>query len=400
MMAYKDLQEQLGRNPAKKEWESLCRDRSVSVRFQKDSPNPHVMAGYREFESLAQGYNHRVKYVREVETLEDVYNITVDNNHTVCVATSITERSFSGIATFQCGEIPLEDREACNLVENFPAHHDTFEDYQRTLKFAYLYAKTVTLIPTHDPRTNAVAMRNRRIGCSQSGITQALKKLGRYQYLRWCDDGYRYMATLDKVYSEWLCIPRSIKMATVKPSGTISLLVGATPGQHYPHSEFYIRNVRVQDTSPLVQACRDAQYTVEEDTYAPDTVVISFPVREQNFDRAKRDVSIWEQFANVSDLQREWADNQVSATVTFQAHEVEDIQRCLETYETKLKGVSLLPLEDHGYEQAPYIEIDEETYNEMVAALKPLDLSDSVHEVTEKFCTNDSCEIVPPKPEN
>jgi ribonucleoside-triphosphate reductase (thioredoxin) len=292
-----------------------------------------------------------------------------------------------------CSEITCEDRELCNLVESFPANHESLEDYKRTLKFAYLYAKSVTLIPTHDPRTNVVTMRNRRIGCSQSGIVQAMKKLGRREYLRWCDQGYRYIAELDKIYSEWLCIPRSIKMTAVKPSGSISLLTGSTPGIHFPHSEFYIRNVRIQDTSPLVKACRKAGYPVEPDKAVPHTLVVSFPVKTENFDRGKADVTIWEQFANAADLQREWADNQVSITVTFQSEEVSEIKTCLEVFETKLKGVSLLPLSNHGYEQAPYIEIDEKTYDEMVAKLKPLDLSDAVHEVTDKFCTNDSCEI-------
>src|ERR1044071_10222926 len=71
-----------------------------------------------------------------------------------------------------CVEQPLEDRETCCLVETFPSRCDNLDDYKRTLKFAYLYAKTVTLVPTHDERANAVIMRNRRIGTSQSGIVQ------------------------------------------------------------------------------------------------------------------------------------------------------------------------------------------------------------------------------------
>ena len=121
--------------------------------------------------------------------------------------------------TNPCAEIALESFECCNLVETFPAHHDSFEDYQRTLKMAYLYSKTVTLVPCHNPRTNAVMMRNRRIGCSMSGIQQAKQKLGRHEFLVWCDEGYRYIQDLDKLYSEWLCIPRSVKTTTTKPSG-------------------------------------------------------------------------------------------------------------------------------------------------------------------------------------
>jgi len=294
-----------------------------------------------------------------------------------------------------CSEQTLESFELCCLVETFPAHHDDLEDYQRTLKFAYLYAKTVTLVPTHDPRTNAVMMRNRRIGCSMSGIVQAMSKLGRRTFLQWCDTGYLYINKLDNTYSEWLCIPRSIKTTSVKPSGTVSLLCGATPGIHYPHSEYYIRNIRVSETSPLVKQCIDAGYIVEQDSYADDTKVVSFPVKESNFSRSKFDVSMWEQFANAADLQKHWADNQVSVTITFQNGEHQEIKSCLEVYETALKSVSLLPLldEDHGYVQAPYVKIDKETYESMIQGVKELKLEAAVHEVTEKFCDGDSCAL-------
>ena len=81
---------------------------------------------------------------------------------------------------------------------------------------------------------NAVMQRNRRIGCSQSGIIQAINKLGRREYLNWCDSGYDRIQELDHQYSEWLCIPKSVKTTSVKPSGTVSLLCGATPGIHSP----------------------------------------------------------------------------------------------------------------------------------------------------------------------
>lgn len=147
-----------------------------------------------------------------------------------------------------CLEQTLEDRELCCLVESYIAKHDSFEDYQRTLKFAYLYAKTVTLVQTHDPVTNSVMMRNRRIGCSMSGIAQNIQKIGLRTHLGWCDQGYDYIQHLDKIYSEWLCIPRSIKTTSIKPSGTVSLLAGATPGVHHGMAEYLIRRVRVADT--------------------------------------------------------------------------------------------------------------------------------------------------------
>ena len=136
-----------------------------------------------------------------------------------------------------CVEQQLEDAELCCLVETFPTKHDDYDDYLATLKIAYLYGKTVTLANTHWPETNAKMLKNRRIGLSQSGVVQAFNKLGRRTLLQWCDNAYNYVRELDKQYSDWLCIPQSVRMTSIKPSGTVSLLNGSTPGIHYPEDE-------------------------------------------------------------------------------------------------------------------------------------------------------------------
>lgn len=307
----------------------------------------------------------------------------------------ITNADERAMGSNPCSEQTLESFELCCLVETFPAHHEDLSDYAKTLKFAYLYAKTVTLIPTHDSRVNAVMLRNRRIGCSMSGITQAIEKFGRHKFFtEFCNEGYEYIQRADKYYSEWLCVPSSIKTTSVKPSGTVSLLCGASPGIHYAHSEFYIRRVTLQKNSPLVQAAKDAGYAVEVSAYSPDTsVVVEFPVKEQFYSKGKDDVSIFEQFMNAADMQYWWADNQVSITVTFSKDEKKDILPCLEYFDDKLKSVSLLPIAEHGYTQAPYESIDEETYLAMSANIRQFDLDFNTHEVDDKFCDGDSCTI-------
>ncbi len=290
-----------------------------------------------------------------------------------------------------CVEQPLEDREMCCLVETFPARHDDYDDYERTLKFAYLYGKTVTLVPTHDERTNAVIMRNRRIGTSQSGVIQNFKRIGKRNHFQWCDKGYQYLRALDEVYSDWLCIPRSIKVTTVKPSGTVSLLPGATPGIHYPQSEYYFRTIRFSSNSTLIPILRSAGYKIEKDKYSPNTEVVYFPVREEYFDRAKRDVTVWEQLENTAQMQQWWSDNGVSATITFTQEEAKDIKEALELYETRLKAISFLPLDDHGYEQAPYQEISKETYEDYVDNLSKVKLKNVSHEITDSMCDGETC---------
>ena len=160
------------------------------------------------------------------------------------------------MGTNPCAEQSLESFEVCNLVETFPSNHDSYEEYKKTLKLAYLYAKTVTLIPTHFERTNAIMLRNRRIGLSQSGIVENFQKIGKRAHFDWCDKGYEYITQLDVKYSDWMCIPTSKKRTSVKPSGTVSLLPGVTPGIHYAHSEYYYRTIRIDKTSPLLPALK------------------------------------------------------------------------------------------------------------------------------------------------
>ena len=291
-----------------------------------------------------------------------------------------------------CGEQTLESFELCCLVETYPSRHESYEEYQETLKYGYLYAKSVTLLNTHWGVTNAVMGKNRRIGTSQSGIIDAFVKHGRREILDWCNKGYDFLKNLDEEYSDWLCIPKSVKITSVKPSGTVSLLPGVSPGIHYPHSEYYIRRIRIAKNSDLIPIIREAGYKVEADVYSDHAYVVEFPIHEPLFERCKDDVSMWEQFENAAAYQRHWSDNQVSITITFTEDEVKDIKYCLEAYEDKLKGVSLLPIKDHCYEQAPYEKIEKKDFEEMILRIKPLKLKQIMLEAEgEEGCETDAC---------
>lgn len=293
-----------------------------------------------------------------------------------------------------CVEQTLESKELCCLVETFPTMHDSLEDYQRTLKFAYLYAKTVTLGETHWPETNRVMLRNRRIGTSQSGIVQFIEKHGLEEYRRWCDEGYKSIQHYDEVYSDWLCIPRSKKTTSIKPSGTVSLLPGVTPGMHFPEDVYCIRRMRISEFSPLVQKCIDAGYHVERDVVSANTMVVSIPVCIEGV-RTVDEVSMWEQVALAAFIQKWWADNQVSCTVTFKPSEAGQIKHALTMFQYDLKGISFLPKTEEGaYQQMPYEGITKEVYDKMVKDITRIDFSGIGEESTpERFCDSEHCEI-------
>jgi adenosylcobalamin-dependent ribonucleoside-triphosphate reductase len=299
-----------------------------------------------------------------------------------------------------CAEQSLETMELCCLVETFPSLHDSVEEYIDTLKYAYMYAKTVTLIPTHWPETNAVLLKNRRIGLSQSGIIDAFAKHGRDVMINeWNMKAYAVVQKYDQVYSDWFCVPRSRKTTSIKPSGSVSLLAGVSPGIHYPHAEYYIRRIRVATESPLVNIMTMAGYEVcfevsGDEEERKKTSIIHFPIHEKNFEKKKDDVSIWEQVKNAVDYQRTWADNSVSITVTFKETEAHDIASVLYCFERELKAISFLPISKHGYDKAPYEEITKEKYDEMMSKItKPYFGSIFEGPSGSKYCDGDSCDV-------
>ena len=314
----------------------------------------------------------------------------------------------------------------CCLVEIFPSRCDSKEDFLRTIKFAYLYAKTVTLGATHWPETNRVMLRNRRIGTSVSGVAQFLAKYDLETLREWLDDGYKTIEYWDEVYHDWFCIPKSIKTTSIKPSGSVSLLAGSTPGVHYPESRFYIRRVRFATMDPLLGVLKKAGYYVElledsqksldkvkdekerEAVYNSSTSVVEIPVDAGEGVRVQSQVSMWEQLSLAAFMQKWWADNQVSCTVTFNPDtEGDHIANALNYFQYQLKGISFLPkLAKGAYKQMPYEEITEEVYMTKFRKLKPVHFETVTTMAKdfepERFCDGDTC-LVPPTtivPEN
>jgi len=307
-------------------------------------------------------------------------------------------KDFRIMGSNPCGEIGLESYELCNLTEVFPDRNDSKEEFLRTLKYAYLFAKSVTLIETSWIETNRVMMRNRRLGVSVTGVSQFVASKGIDELKEWLKVGYNTLREYDNIYSDWFAIPRSIKLTTVKPSGTVSLLGGATPGVHYPESTYYIRRVRIANNSSLLKVLRKAGYKIEPAYGQEDsTVIIEFPVFIGENVKTQEDVSMWEQLAQASFMQKYWADNAVSVTITFDPKkEGKDLERALDFYQYQLKGISFLPrISEGAYKQMPYQKITQNEYEDMVKKLRPINFSkiELTKAIGEKYCTNDQCEI-------
>lgn len=312
----------------------------------------------------------------------------------------INNKDWRAMGYNPCAEQSLESYECCTLVETYLNRHDNLDDFKRTLKFAYLYAKTVTLLPTHWEETNAIMQRNRRIGTSVSGVANFSDNKGLPVLRKWLDEGYVVVKEYDKGYSEWLGIRESIKMTTVKPSGTVSILAGESPGVHWSvGGKFFLRAIRFANSDPMLPLFKMANYRVEPASESPKTTsVVFFPVKSDAL-RSEKEVSIYEKIHLAAAAQYEWSDNSVSVTVSFDPEtESNEIKRVLHMHEGQLKTVSFLPSGNTTYPQMPYTQISEEDYEEATMTLFPIDFAGvyagmAADAVGEAYCTTDACEV-------
>lgn len=311
----------------------------------------------------------------------------------------VDNRDINAVGVNPCCEQTLENHEMCCLVETFINRHNDMSDFLNTLKYAFMYAKTVTLGLTQWEKTNEVTKRNRRIGTSLTGITNFISERGTDELRKWCLTGYDFLKKWDETISKIYKIPQSIKITSIKPSGTISLLVPNTcSGMHYPESNNYIRRVRLSETSNLWKEMQNRGYDVEKSITEPNTMIVSFPVSLGNI-KSVRDITMFEQLDLAALLQEIWSDNQVSCTVTFDMKtEGPKIADALSKYQYKLKGIAFLPLftDDKKYPQMPYESITLETYNRMMSKINKKSASKDINindddKTPEVFCTSDYC---------
>lgn len=264
-----------------------------------------------------------------------------------------------------CGEQALHDRESCNLIEVFPARFSRSTDARRAFRLATRYALRQRLAPVLDVEARAVAERNMRIGVALGGIED----------FAWTPSWLREHAALVRReaddYARELGVNRPLTVTTVKPSGTISLLNGSSPGLHAPFAPHYLRRVRIAEAAPIAVALREAGVPCEPDVYdsSGQTLVFEFPMVAPRSAHYAVHERVRSQFERQVIVQQHWADNAVSATLTYDPErELCELAACLRTYLPHLKSTSCLP-RVHGYPQAPYEAIERAEYRERLRTL-------------------------------
>lgn len=276
-----------------------------------------------------------------------------------------------------CAEQTLESYECCDLFEQYLPRLRSRGEFVTAARLGYKVCKTVLQLPFAWERTEQVVRRNQRLGIGVSGYCQA----GHFAADDY-DAVYRDLEAVDAAYSREIGAARSVKLTTVKPSGTVSLLPGCTPGVHPAYSRYYVRRIRFSASDPIVSACRDAGFAVEpvqqfDGTADHGTQVVSFPVDAGADTTVAANVSAVRQLEMQQFLQRHWSDNNVSVTVYYRDAELPAIREWLATnYRDGVKTVSFLRHSEHGFKQAPYEEITASKFAELSAAARPLRLID------------------------
>lgn len=277
------------------------------------------------------------------------------------------------VGTNPCGEIGLEDGEPCNLAEIFLPNIESKEELIDLSKLLYKTQKAITTLKYPYKKSQDVIAKNRRLGQGVTGWMQSTD-----EQLSWVSDAYVSLKNFDKEWSAKIGVNPSIKLTTVKPSGTLSLLAGVTPGIHPAYAEYYLRRVRMGSNDPLVQYCRekgyDVQYDVGLDGKENHTIcVVSFPCRTPEHAVLAKNVTAIDQLEWVMKSQTDWADNNVSVTVYYRKEELNDIKAWLsKNYTSNIKSVSFLLHSEHGFNLAPYEEITKEKYNYMHRKIKDI----------------------------
>jgi hypothetical protein len=215
----------------------------------------------------------------------------------------------------------------------------------------------------------------------------------------WLDKAYKELREYDVQYSVEKGFSPSIKLTTCKPSGTLSLLPGVTPGIHPGYAQYMLRRIRIASNHPLVGVCKSHGYDVEyqrnfDGSEDYGTVVVSFPFAYPEGTKLAGDMTAIDQLEAVKWLQKVWSDNSVSCTVYYRKEELPAIREYLKkNYKGSHKSLSFLLHSEHGFAQAPYEEITKEQYDEYVARTKLITYVDEAMIGLDDECATGACPI-------
>lgn len=255
-------------------------------------------------------------------------------------------------------------------------------------------------LPCHLKDTEDIVHQNYRMGIGLTGVLQATD-----EQRSWLSSAYEWLREYDKKYSAKYNMPESIKLTTMKPSGTMSQLAGVTPGGNVnPAGPYFIRRVIVASNSPIIEVCRRYGYNMEyrknfDGTNDTNAFCIEFPCAIPESTPTAANSTWKQQMDMIRWLQVNWSDNAVSCTIQYKKKDLPEIKQYLRDHlRHEIKSISFLLYQGHGFVQAPYETISLEKYQKMVSKITLINentfqkaIKESDFQVDE--CSNGSCPI-------
>jgi len=405
---YNDLKNDLGRDPLKVEWIQACAKAKVPGRIRtevaKDHYNPYVFHSYQELKDAAATYNHKVSRVEYLEGTHDVYNLTVDDFHTVGIVTRTTDNQMDGVFAMQCCEIALNPKQFCNLTEINVSSVVSQEDLnERTAAAAFIGTLQASYTDFHylRPHWREITEKEALLGVSMTGIA-SMPDLD-------LTEASQIAVETNKRIAGIIGINPAARVTTVKPAGTTSLVLGCSSGIHAWHNDYYIRRIRVNKNEAIYSYFQVYHpELIEDEVFSPNTTaVISVPQKapEEAILRTESELSLLER---VKKVYHEWilpghqygaSSHNVSATISVRPESWDEVIAWMWDNREYYNGLSVLPYDGGTYVQAPFEDITKEKYEELIASLTSVDLTrvieldDNTTLMDQAACAGGACEV-------
>ena len=313
--------------------------------------------------------------------------------------------------TNPCSEIILRPYQFCNLSEVVLREKDTKKDIERKVELAtilgtwqstltdFKYLRKIWKDNTEEERLLGVSLTGQFGHKFMSGKEDLVSLEAFLMTLR------ESARAKNKDEAGKIGIPESAAITCVKPSGTVSQLVGVSSGMHAWHSPYYIRTVRGSKGDPISTFLKEVGIPVEDDVMKPnDTYVFSFPIKAPEGAVVRNDLTAIDHLNIWLVYQRAWCEHKPSITVSVKEDEWMEVGAWVYKNFDDVSGISFLPMSEHTYKQAPYQEISKEEYLDLLDKMpKEIRWADLSFYETEDgtlgnqtlACTSDgNCEIV------
>jgi len=306
--------------------------------------------------------------------------------------------------TNPCSEIILRPYQFCNLSEVVVRPEDTLETLTEKVKLAAILG-TLQATLTNFRYLRKIWQKNTEeealLGVSLTGIldNKVMSDRTNVDLSVALETLKQEAIDTNKTWAKKLGINQATAVTCVKPSGTVSQLVDSASGIHGRFSPYYIRRVRADMRDPLCGVLEAAGVPCEEDITSPTTKVFSFPKKAPVGSTMASDQTAMEQLKLWKTYQDYWCEHKPSITVYYRDSEFLEVGSWLYNHFDEVSGVSFLPYSEHSYEQAPYEEISQEAYEELVAAFPDsfdwdiIEASDVTEGAQTMACVGNSCEL-------